>query len=78
MGACGLQIMEYRPAMEDCFEPGKEIITYSSFEELLDKIEYYRSNPELAMAVRNAGYQRALRDHTYQVRLKRIINDLSK
>lgn len=78
MGACGLQIMEYRPAIEGCFEPGKEIVTYSSFEELLYKIDYYRNNPDRAMELRIAGYHRAIHEHTYQIRLNTIIGQLSK
>lgn len=73
-GACGLQIMEYRPAIEDCFVPEKEIVTYSSFEELLDKINFFRNNQQQALKIRNAGYERAHSEHTYQVRLSSIIN----
>ena len=73
-GSGGLQIMEYRPAIDDCFVPGKEIITYSSFEELLDKINFFRNNQDQALKVRNAGFERAHSDHTYQVRLNSIIN----
>lgn len=73
-GTGALQIMEYRQAIEDCFEPEKEIVTYSSFDELLSKINYYKSNPEKAMEVRNACYNRAVKEHTYQNRLELIIN----
>ena len=73
-GTGALQIMEYRPALEDCFEPDKEIITYSSFDELLSKIEFYQRNPDQAMVIREAGYQRALKEHTYKHRLTTIIS----
>jgi spore maturation protein CgeB len=72
-GTGALQIMEYRQAIEDCFEPGKEIVTYSTFEELVHKIDYYKNNPVLALQVRNASYNRAINDHTYQKRLTHII-----
>jgi spore maturation protein CgeB len=75
-GTGALQIMEFRPAIEDCFEPEKEIVTYSSFEELIYKIDYYKNNPDLALQVRNAAYNRALNDHTYQKRLTHIINTI--
>jgi spore maturation protein CgeB len=74
-GASGLQIMEYRPAIEDCFEPEKEIVTYSSFDELLYKIDYYRHNPDYANNIRNSGYERAINHHTYQKRLDTIIKN---
>jgi len=77
IAGCGaLQIMEYRPALEDCFEPEKEIVTYSSFDELLFKIDYYKKDAVKAMAVRNGGYDRAVKEHTYQHRLNTIINKI--
>jgi spore maturation protein CgeB len=72
-GAGGLQIMEYRPAIEDCFEPGKEIVTYESVEELMDKISFYRSNVGASLAIRNAAHHRVISSHTYQHRLNEIL-----
>jgi spore maturation protein CgeB len=76
-GTGALQIMEFRPAIEDCFEPEKEIVTYSSFEELIHKIDYYRKEPEMALKVREAGLRRALSEHTYEKRLNTIINTIN-
>jgi spore maturation protein CgeB len=73
-GTGALQIMEFRPAVEDCFEPEKEIVTYSSFEELIHKIDYYKKKPALALKVREASCKRAHADHTYQKRLNHIID----
>jgi len=77
-GAGGLQIMEYRSAIEDCFEPEKEIVTYSSLDELLEKINFYRRNPSQAGRIRNAGYQRVHSEHTYELRLNTILNHLTR
>jgi len=76
-GAGGLQIMEYREAIEDCFEPEKEILTYSSIDELLDKIRFYKEHTESSLAIRNAGYQRTVSSHTYRHRLNEIMNKIS-
>jgi spore maturation protein CgeB len=76
-GAGGLQIMEYRQAIEDCFEPGKEILTYSSIEELLDKLKFYNEHTESSLAIRNAGYRRTISSHTYRHRLDEIMNKIS-
>jgi len=76
-GAGGLQIMEYRQAIEDCFEPEKEILTYTSIEELLDKIRFYIEHPAASLSIRNAAYHRTISNHTYQHRMTEIINNLS-
>jgi spore maturation protein CgeB len=72
-GAGGLQVMEYRPAIEDCFEIGKEILTYSSIAELMDQISFHRRNPDASHAIRQAGHARAHAEHTYRHRLETII-----
>lgn len=73
-GAAGLQIMEYRPAIEDCFEPEHEIVTYSSVTELVEKVERLKKDSSLAEKVRLAGHRRALSEHTYQHRIDYIFN----
>lgn len=76
-GAAGLQIMEYRSAIEDCFEPEKEIVTYSSLPELAEKIERFKKDQDLAEQIRTNGNRRALAEHTYQHRLEYIIRQVS-
>lgn len=72
-GAGGLQIMEYRDALEECFEPGKEILIYKSFQELNATIEKYQKDKKASMAIRQAGHVRALADHSYEKRLQFIL-----
>ena len=68
-GAGGLQLLEYRPAVTDCFDPGKELLVFRSFEELLEQIAWIRADPEGAREMKCAGARRALADHTYEHRL---------
>ena len=77
-GSCGLQVMEYRQAVEDCFEPGKEIVTYASLEELQEKLNKYQTDRPEAERIRNNGYQRALNEHTYEHRLNTILENIRK
>jgi hypothetical protein len=72
-GAGGLQIMEYRQAIEDCFDPGKEILTYACIEELREKIAFYQLNQHASISIREAASKRALSQHTYRHRLEEII-----
>ncbi len=75
-GAGGLQIIEYRPAIEECFEPGKELLTFATYEELLEHLKRARNDPEHMKPIRRAGAKRALSDHTYRHRLQVILNNL--
>lgn len=72
-GAGGLQLIEYRPAIEECFEPGKELLAFSTYEELIGHIERARKAPKETAAIRKAGAARARAEHTYEHRLRRIL-----
>ncbi len=73
-GAAGLQLIEYRPSIEDCFEPGRELLTFANYEELTQHIERARKHPEETTRIREAGAKRALSEHTYAHRLQRILD----
>ncbi len=77
-GAGGLQIFEYRPVVEECFEPGKEILVFNTFEELLEIIARIKTDKNLVETIRNGGYQRAIHEHTYEHRLTEILKDISE
>jgi spore maturation protein CgeB len=59
------------------YQIGKEIDTYSSAEELVDKTKFYLNRPVEAEKLRTACYQRALRDHTWQRRFEQLFQTLN-
>jgi spore maturation protein CgeB len=72
---CGaFQIADARPRLAELFEPDKEIVTFDSADELKDKVDYYLSHPDERQAIADAGYARAHREHTYALRLKRMLD----
>lgn len=75
-GAGALQLIEYRPAIEECFEPERELIAFKSYDELLGGISRAAKSPHEMKAIRCAGARRALAHHTYEHRLRVILNNL--
>ena len=75
-GSGALQLIEYRPSIEECFEPGKELLVFQTYEELLEHINRARRYPAEMVSVRQAGAHRALADHTYRQRLEVILGNL--
>src|ERR1700687_1947009 len=75
-GAGGLQLMEARPIVSECFEPGTEVLTFTSFEELLALLQRCQRSPAEMQAIRTAAARRALAEHTYRHRLDRIFGYL--
>jgi spore maturation protein CgeB len=58
--------------LAEFYEIGKEIDTYRSYEELVDKARYYLRQPAAAESLRERGYQRAIRDHTWVHRFEEL------
>lgn len=78
-GAGGLHLMEDRPVISECFEPGKEVLVFDSVEDVLGHLELAKRAPNQARRIREAAARRALAEHTYRHRLDRIfgmVNDL--
>ncbi len=69
-------LTEYLDEIAELYKIGKEIETYRSIPELVDKIKYYLENPDEAEAIRKAGRQRALKDHTLEKVFEKVFNEI--
>ena len=58
------------------YEIGKEIETYRSAEELVDKTKFYLSRPAAAERLRAAGNARARSDHTWVRRFEMLFSKI--
>lgn len=58
------------------YKVGKEIETYSTADELIDKTRFYLDHPEAAERLRSAGYVRARGDHTWQKRFQELFDKI--
>ncbi len=54
------------------YEVGKEIDTYRTPEELIDKTRFYLSHPDAAERLREGGYRRAVHNHTWTHRFTEL------
>jgi spore maturation protein CgeB len=61
------------PGIEECFEPGKELLIIRSAQDVVDCLRNHDRSS--AHSIGQALRARALRDHTYTQRA-RILNDL--
>jgi hypothetical protein len=55
---------------------GKEIETYNSINELVEKARYYLENNIERESIAQRGYRRALNSHTYKIRIENLIQKL--
>jgi spore maturation protein CgeB len=74
--AGALVATNYFPEVEPYLTYGKEIIGFESTEDLLAKVRHYLDHPQEADAIRRAGRERVLRDHTWRTAWPRILDSL--
>lgn len=67
-GCGGFQLVSDVPHLEKYFVPGSEIAVYRDDAELIDQVRYWLGHPDERVAVARAGYERVLREHTYDHR----------
>lgn len=68
--AGALYITSHNPDLALLYDIGSEIDTYGSIRECVDKIGYYLAHPDARERIAAAGRARALRDHTWDARLR--------
>jgi spore maturation protein CgeB len=65
-----MQISDGGPFLDAFYEPGREIVGYSSADDLIDKIRYYLGHDREREAIARAGFHRVMRDHRMGQRLR--------
>ncbi len=68
----GLYVTEACTELEKFFRPGEEVVTYQGVDDLVEKIRHLLSNPAEAEEIRKRGFERALREHTWEMRFEKV------
>ena len=69
--AKSFQIADKCPS--DWFLDGNEIVLYKNNDDLLNKINYYLNNEQERINITNNGYNRVLKEHRYEYRVKKLL-----
>jgi spore maturation protein CgeB len=77
-GCGGFQLTFYTEDLERHFEISREIAVYHDEEDLVEKVGYFLRNDAEREAVAEAGWRRALRDHTYERRFRELIEEIDR
>ncbi|MEJ7700930.1 MAG: glycosyltransferase [Pyrinomonadaceae bacterium] len=70
VGACLLT--DWKENLSGLFEPDKEVLTYRSVEECVEKVKYILEHEDERRSIAAAGQLRTLREHTFDNRAARI------
>lgn len=68
----GLYLTRHCDELEMFYDVGREIVTYTDFDDLIGKIRWLLAHPADAEAIRKAGRERALKEHTWERRFDRL------
>lgn len=70
VGTCLLT--DWKENLSSLFDVDREVVTYRSTEECLERMHYLQNNPDVCSAIAQAGQKRTLRDHTFAHRAQRF------
>ena len=76
MSVGGFMLSNWQEEIPELFVEDKEIVTYKSPEELVDKADYYLRHDNERIRIGVNGYQKVKAQHTYEHRLGKIISIL--
>ncbi len=68
----GLYLTQDNPELALVYDVGREIVTYKDASQCARQVMRLLGDPERANAIRQAGRQRALRDHTYETKWSQV------
>jgi spore maturation protein CgeB len=66
VGTCLLT--DWKENLSEIFEPDREVVTYNSVDECIEKINWLLENPQKREEIAKAGQARTLKDHTFDRR----------
>ncbi|MCM1154691.1 MAG: glycosyltransferase [Roseburia sp.] len=76
MSVGGFVLSNWQEGIEELFEEGKEIVTFKSPEEMLEKAEYYLAHDKERIRIGIGGYQKVKNCYTFEHQLEKIISIL--
>jgi hypothetical protein len=71
-GVGSLLVTEAAPNLAELFEPGRDVVTYASEDELVEVGTHLLTHEDERAAMAAAGQARTLRDHTYRRRIAEL------
>lgn len=75
-GCGGFLLTGLAENLGDYYDIGKEIVTFDSTPDMIEKIRYYLAHDEEREAIAKAGYARTMKDHTFATRLDHIFTKI--
>jgi spore maturation protein CgeB len=73
-GAGGFLLSEWAPGLDRFYDVGNEIDVFRTKADLIAKVRYYLALPESRDRCARAAYDRTVKEHTYDLRMRALID----
>ena len=74
MGSGSFLLTNELPTLGELFKDGVHLVTYKDLDDAVDKARYYIEHDEERQKIAAAGYEEAIKKHTYAHRVQTILN----
>ena len=74
MGCGGFLLSNFQEDFLEYFEPDEDVVFYSSYEELLDKVEFYLNHDQERQRIARNAYKKVAAEHTYLQRVETMFS----
>lgn len=74
MGVGGFLMSNYQQEFEELYTPDKDVVLYSSIDELIDKTKFYLAHERERLTIAMNGYKRTISEHTMKIRAVQMLN----
>lgn len=78
MGCEGFLLTNYQAEIASLFEPGRDLAVYESFDDCLQKAEYYLEHEDERRTIAENGYRKICAHHTYDHRIAEMFEILKR
>lgn len=74
MGSGGFLLTNYQQDFLEYFVPDEDFVYYESYEDMLEKADYYLSHDRERQEIARNGYEKVKAEHTFKSRVDQILN----
>ena len=78
MGAGGFLLTNYQRDFDRHFTAGKDYVYYENLDDMIEKLDYYLTNPTERDEIARSGQQKVYSGHTYEQRFQKILDIIQK
>lgn len=74
LGTGSFLLTNWLPTLDKLFVDGKHLVTYKTYDEMVEKAKYYLEHDDERIKIAEAGYNEVISKHTYKHRIEKIFD----